>query len=375
MRLTAAAAMLLTASVPALAQGLDPLQDALIKMPEMILSNPAPTQFHFVDMTALQTLAARESTELNVALLTRAAVGGTLPPFNALQMGGPGAWNEKSAVDVKDVRYFAGFGDVPNTISIWGLGGDDAAANLIAALDAGEFDAAGAEGIIGNGKPMAMNPSKMDPADPWRSRVGAATFAAAKGNAIIQAPVPEALPVLLADAPSAGENAVVSAALAGLETALGDDLLVQAMLISPAFGLGSIDPAALLAPGADFDTIRQKLEADLKAGTAGIPPYFGGFVADAQGEQPAVLIALTYADCETAGVAAEQMEQRWRDTMPGTAQGDMETTSLKGADSLCAATLKVVGQNDSSLSNPIFQGFFDAYLRRDFTALQIGDVP
>src|SRR5690606_31246582 len=128
--------------------------------------------------------------------------------------------------------------------------------------------------------------SKRNPADPWRSSVGAATFAAARDNAIIQAAMPEALPMMLADAPAAGGNPIVVAALGGLEAILGDDLLVQAMLISPAFGLGSLDAAALLTQGGDIDSIRQKLEAELEAGSRGIPPYFGGIIADSQGEQP-----------------------------------------------------------------------------------------
>ncbi|MFD2649377.1 hypothetical protein ACFSX5_16445 [Devosia albogilva] len=369
MRLAAAAALLLTASFPVLAQGLDPLEDAMAKMPETVLSNPAAVQFNFVDVAALHTLAGAEG--LNPTVLTRAMIGGMLPPYNALQLRGPEAWNEKSFVDVEDLRYLAGFGDAPTTITIWGLENEDAAASLISALDAADFDSVSPEGVIGNGEPLAMDPTKMDPADPWRSRVGAATFAAAKGNAVIQATVPAPFGVLLEERPSMAESAVVTAALGGLEAALGDDLLVQAMLITPVFGLGAADLDIALI-GLDLDMMREKLEAELEAGTEGIPVYLGGFIADAQGEQPAVLISLTYADCATAERAAEQMAQRWSDTMPTQAQGDMETATIQSPDGLCAATLKVAGTSDAGLRNPVFQALFDAYLRRDFTVVQIG---
>lgn len=375
MRLAASAAMLLMANVSSHAQGLDPMRDALAKVPEIILSQSAPVQFNFVDIAALHTLAATQSGKLNAKLLMRAAIGGALPAYNALQMSGPDAWNEKSSIAIADVRYLAGFGDLPNTVSIWGLEGSNAAASLMAALDAGEFDLVGEEGIHGNGTPMAMDISKRNPADPWRSSVGAATFAAARDNAIIQAAMPEALPMMLADAPAAGGNPIVVAALGGLEAILGDDLLVQAMLISPAFGLGSLDAAALLTQGGDIDSIRQKLEAELEAGSRGIPPYFGGIIADSQGEQPAVLVSLTYADCETAGIAAQGMERSWRDLMPDSAQGELQSADVEAGDGLCAAILKIVGESGDGLSNPAFGGLFDAYLRRSFTVLQIGDTP
>lgn len=370
MRLSAAAAILLMASVPVLAQGVEPLRNSLAKLPDTVLNTSAAIQFSFVDMAAFHDLAGAEG--LNRTVLARAMVGGMLPPYNTLQTHGPDAWNEKSFVDLKDLRYLAGFGDAPKTVTIWGLKDEDAAASLIAALDAADFDPVDPDGVIGNGEPLAIDPTKMNIADPWRSRVGAATFAAAKGDAVIQAPVPTPLPVLLGQGPNMAESAVVSAALEGLKETLGDGLLVQAMLISPVFGLGGLDLDALLTIDLDLDRAREQLEAKLEAGTEGIPAYFGGLIADVQGEQPAVLISLGYSDCAIAESAAEQMAQRWTDTMPEAAQGALETAHVETPDSLCAATLKVTGTSAAGSANPIFQAMFDAYLRRDFTVVQIG---
>lgn len=372
MRLAAVAAMLLTTASPVFAQGVEPLRDALSKMPEMVLTNPAPTQFNFVDMATLHTLG--DGRTLGVKVLLRAVVGGGLPAFNALNVSGPDAWSERAKIDIKDVSYLAGFGEPPMTVTIWGLADEAAAGALIEALEADDFDPM-ENGIIGNGTPMTPNLQRRDPINPWRTVVGAATFAAAKGNGIIHATSPDAVANLLGDGPTAADNQIVDVALDGLAAAMGDDLLVQAMVISPAFGLGAIDPSIMLTPGADMDALREELEAEMEAGSKGIPPYFGGVIADVDGDKSGALVALTYPDCDVAGSAAEQMAQRWAELMPEAAQGDVTTSAVAGADGLCAATLKVVNDAGEGADNVVFRNLFDAYLRRSFTVLQIGEGP
>jgi hypothetical protein len=374
MRLAAVAAVLLATTSPVFAQGIEPLRDAMSKMPETLLTNPSPTQFDFLDMTALHTLTESEGGTLGVKELLRALMGGGLPAFRALQISGPDAWNERAKIDVKEVRYFAGFGEPPRTVTLWGLADDAAAAALIEALDADDFDPVGTEGIIGNGTPMKPDLQRRDPINPWRTTVGAATFAAASGNGIIQSTDPDVVADLLGDGPSLADNVIVDGALGGVEAALGDDMIVQAMLISPVFGIAALDPSMVLTPGADMDTIREKLMAEMEAGTKGIPPYFGGVIADIEGDSRGVVISLAYPDCEVAGTAAEQMAQRWGDLMPEAAQGDMETSSVEG-DGICAATLKVVNDRSEGADNIIFRTLFEAYLRRNFTVLQIGEGP
>jgi hypothetical protein len=274
-------------------------------------------------------------------VLIRAVVGGGLPAFNALNVSGPDAWSERAKIDIKDVRYLAGFGEPPTTVTIWGLADAAAAGALIEALDADDFDPM-ENGIIGNGTPMTPNLQRRDPINPWRTVVGAATFAAAKGNGIIHSTSPDP---------------------------------VTNLLISPAFGLSSIDPSIMLTPGADMDTLREKLEAEMEAGSKGIRPYFGGVIADVEGDKSGALIALTYPNCDMAISAAEQMAQRWAELMPEAAQGDVTTSTVAGADGLCAATLKVVNDAGEGADNVVFRNLFDAYLRRSFTVLQIGEGP
>jgi hypothetical protein len=149
---------------------------------------------------------------------------------------------------------------------------------------------------------MAVDMRNRNPSDPWRSKLGAASFAAAKGNGVIQTTRPEALPMLMAEQPTAADNPIAATALTGLDQAAGDGWIIQAMLISPAFDLGRINPADFILPQkGNLDDIRAKLEVSMDASLGGIPPYFGGIIADMQLDTPAVALSLSYGDCETSG--------------------------------------------------------------------------
>ncbi|HTN61745.1 MAG TPA: hypothetical protein VL147_09335 [Devosia sp.] len=374
MRLNAlVAALLLTTSSSAFAQNLDALTDALAHLPEVILTNPVPDQAYFVDTDVLRSLAGGE---LNPRSGLRMLVGAALRPIEAIHMGNMKNWEEKSGIAFDQIRYFAGFGTAPDTVSLWGLADAAAADDLLHALTERDFVPVGSAGALGNGEPMAIDILNRDPSDPWRSMVGAASFATAKGNVVIQAARPEVLPMLVADKPDAASNPVVATALSGLGQAVEDGQIVQAMLISPAFGLNAIDPADFMVPqSGNLDEIRAGLEASMDAGLTGIPPYLGGIIADVQLQTPAVALALAYADCDTAEGAAQQVAQRWIQSMPDTAQGHITTATAAGTDGLCAAIVSIVGDSDDPSINPIFNALFESYMRRQFTVLQIGHAP
>ncbi|MHA6732116.1 hypothetical protein [Devosia sp. A369] len=376
MRLTAiAAALLLASSGSALAQNLDALTEAFGHLPEVILTNPVPDQAYFVDIEVVRGMAELAGTGLNARSLARTQVGAALRPIEALHMGGVEPWEVKSGIAFDQVRYFAGFGSTPNVVSIWGLADDAAATGLLHALTERDFVPVGGAGALGNGEPMAMDVTNRNPSDPWRSMVGAASFAAAKGNAVVQSPQPGALPMMVTEQNSAADNPIVATALAGLAQSVDDGRIVQAMLISPAFGLGAIDPSDFLLPQSDnFDDIRDRLEASMDASLKGIPPYFGGIIADVQLDSPAVALSISYGDCETAEIAARQIEQRWIQAMPEAAQGDITAATAEGIDGLCAATATIVGDSDDPTVNPVFNALFDLYMRRQFTVLQIGQA-
>ena len=102
----------------------------------------------------------------------------------------------------------------------------------------------------------------------------------------------------------------------------------------------------------------------------GLPPWLGGIIVDAQADQPAAAISLTYADCDAARKAVTLMERRWADSMPETAQGEMVGEVVAGSqDGLCAATLRVSARTQDA---PLFRSVIAALMRRQFTVLQIG---
>ena len=166
------------------------------------------------------------------------------------------------------------------------------------------------------------------------------------------------------------ESEVVDAALDGLEAALDEGTLLQAILITPLLGLGGEDREMLLNGRPTLEAMHQKLEDELQPGTEGIPSYLGGFIADAQGAGPSVLISLAYPDCTTAERAAAQMADRWADIKREDVRGDIEYAAIQASSGLCAATLNVTGASTDDLSNPTFDAFIR--FRHHLEVLQIG---
>lgn len=363
MRIAAALVISLTASVTALAQGVEPLRDALTNMPGHLLSKPAPVQFSFVDVAALRKLGGGE--RLHPTVVARAVVVDALPHFVAVRARDFDYWAERSLVDLADVRYVAASSFQP---VVWGLAGEEAVESTIAALDAADFDPVGTEGMLGNGR--GSDPAKVEPFDPWRYAGRHSSFIAAKGSAIVQAIAPVLVEATLRGEPNMSDSDVVNAALGGIEAALGDGTLIQAMLITPLMGLGGEDREMLLNWPPTLEEMREKLEAELQPGTQGIPSYLGGFIADAQGDTPSVLISVVYPDCTTAERAAAQMADRWADIMREDVRGDIEYAAIQASSGLCAATLNVTGASTDDLSNPTFDAFIR--FRHHFEVLQVG---
>ncbi|WP_283180069.1 hypothetical protein [Gemmobacter sp. 24YEA27] len=185
-----AAALLLPAS-QSLADGVTPLREALDGLPEVILTNPAPELAFFVNVTAMNTLAPGKS--------TRAWPGAFMRPFEAALESDAQAWAEKAGLPLDDVRFFAGFGQAPYDVVLWGLKDEAAASGLIAGLADRGFAPVGLPGVVGNGEPLSQDLAKADPGDPWLSRVGAPRFAVAQADLVISTTTPEAMPVLLAE--------------------------------------------------------------------------------------------------------------------------------------------------------------------------------
>lgn len=348
------------------------LRTALDHMPEMLLTNPDPMQVYFFDVQAWLGLSAGEPTS---AGMMRLSIAQNIEALGVLNYGGLGTWDEKAGIPLDQISYFAGFGQPPLRISYWGFDSDAAALQLIENLGQRDFVAVDAaiDGILGNGEPNFTNLANRDPANPWLGPIGKSSFVLPIDHMVIRAPAPEAMAALAQIEPSAADNAMLATALDGLSATLGVDQghIVQAMVISPAFGLESFDPAMLLG-AAGIEEARAALEAAMDNSTKGIPPYLGGILADTQLEgRPAVTVSLVYPDCDSAESAINVLETRWADNMD--TPGEASSQSVTGNEGdLCAAVVSFTGDDASDAGNPLLQETINRFLSRDFNLLQIG---
>lgn len=363
-----------TAAAPGLA-GTETLREALGQLPEVILANPAGELAYFLDMEELLALPQPEDGTPQIARGMEMAGG--LPPMQALATAGPGPWEEKAGIGLESLRYLAGFGASPHGISIWGLEEETSAALPGILTERGFAPAAGdvPDGALANGEPMQTDLTMADAADPWRGRMGQASLVALRDTVLIQSPTPEGLAAVAQPEPpaSAADHAIVRTILDGIDAA-AEGPIVQAMLISPAFGLPQIDPAVLLQAGRDgIDRVRAVMEAQVAAGSEGIPVYLGGLIADIQtGQHPALVIALAYPDCDIAEAAGAALVQRWQQHPGDALPAETRWQAVPATEGFCAATVTIMSQTEGASLNPIAARLLAAYRSRDFNLLQIG---
>ncbi|KQT45725.1 hypothetical protein ASG47_12275 [Devosia sp. Leaf420] len=365
-----AAGLLLATAAPVLAQNTNPLRDGLDHLPATLLSGQTGDFAYFLDMHTLMSLVDDDSAPR--PQLRAMPIVDVLALESVFETE-PAEWEAKAGTTIDKIRYFTGYGRPPNSTSNWGLVDADAATDMIAALKAVGFEDAGVSGVVGNGEPQRFDPSKRDPSDPWRTAIGAAQFAAAVGTNVVQAQTPQAATVAAGQQPSLGDNPIVATALAGLEQAAGNGQVVQAVVISPLFGMAALDPAAMLAPSADMDETKERLEEQMAALSQGIPPYLGGIIADIQHDRPGVGIALTYPDCAIAEEAADAIATRWVDMAGDAAQGEVTANTAEGEGGFCAATVSVFVDADSPEQNPAYRVLIETYTRGQVGILQIGE--
>ncbi|MBB1626418.1 hypothetical protein A9974_14400 [Achromobacter sp. UMC71] len=349
------------------------LQQAFKQLPPMVLGAPEAMQVFFMDVQAWRGL---EKTGPSPEGLRRLAFAPFIRPLESLGYG-LDPWSLNAKVSFDDVSYFAGFGQAPANISYWGLKDKQAVAKLVADLKQGDFAAVDGDvpGLIANGAAGAMDMKKGNPKDPWRGMMGKTSFVLPRDTALIQASSAADMKRLAQPAPSVADNEIVAAAVAGLKEGVPADRgrIVQAVVISPVIGLAAIDPAkVLLASGADINTAKQNLQAAAEANGRGIPPYFGGIIADAQIDNlPAVVVSLSYADCATAKQAVDGIGAAWKESMAAAVEAKISGRTVE-AGKLCAAVVNLTSPKAENAGNPILAQVMNRYMRRELTLLQIG---
>jgi hypothetical protein len=355
------------------------LRQALSQIPEMVLTNPTEMQVFFFDVQAWRALADGEP---GVGALNRLALAQSIEAVQVFGYRGLEDWDNKAGVPLDEISYFAGFGQPPFMISYWGLRDNAAAGALIDTLASRDFTEANGPvpGTLGNGEPNAIDIQNRDPANPWRGALGKSYFVVQDENAVIQAPAPEAMALLATNfEASAADSPVMTSALDGMLAAVGVDegRIVQAMVISPAFGLGGFDPAsALFSNPGDIDATRAALEEAFEESAQGIPPYFGGIVADVQfGDRPALVVSLAYPDCASADDAVAALQARWAAGMDSGIEAETSGQSVANSGELCAAVVHFVGEPNEDGNNLVLGETMSRFMRRDFNLLQIGATP
>lgn len=350
------------------------LQQALKRIPESILTTPDAMQTVFLDVQAWRGLDKSGPSADGMRRLSMAA------GISALESIGYGLdqWSTNAKIPFDELSYFAAFGRAPGNVTYWGLKDKQAVGQFVDRLKQGDFaavDAGGVAGVLANGEANQMDLKKANPGDPWRGAMGKASFVMPLDAALVQAPAPDGMKLLAQPAPSVADSEVVAASLAGLKEAVPADRgqIVQAAVISPVLGLSAVDPAkVLLSPRADAETVKENFKAAAAASARGIPPYFGGVLADVQVDKaPAVVISLSYADCASARQAVDGIGAAWKESMASKAQAKLSGRTVE-AGKLCAAVVSLVSPAAGNAGNPVLAQVMDSYMRREFTLLQIG---
>lgn len=374
MRLKALALGLMTVSGTAVAaqDSTQTLQQALKQVPQVVLSAPEAIQISFLDVQAWRGL---EKTGPTADAMRRLSIAQAITPLQSIGFG-LDKWSDSAHIPFDELSYFAGFGQSPSNVTYWGLKDKQAAAKFVDRLKQAEFKPVESDvaGLLANGEPNKPDLAKATGQQPWRGTMGMPTFVLPLDTALVQAAGPTGMKTLSQTAPSVADSEIVAAAVAGLKEAVPSEggRIVQAAVISPVFGLQGVDPAKVLSgsPG-DLDSAKQKLQAAAASSGRGIPPYFGGIIADVQVEDaPAVVIALSYADCAVAQQAVDGVGAAWKQGMAAV-QADVKGRTVQ-AGKLCAAVVSLTAPKAENVGNPILSQIMNRYMQRDASVLQIG---
>lgn len=367
-----AAGIALAAAAPAAAQSTFDLRLSLWMVPATIFASGEAELARFVSIAE----AAKLGDEVD--MLQRLEFGAELRPIASLRYG-PAQWSAGAGVDLADVQFFVGYGRPPGTVAIWGFSSDTEAAALLDSLrDRGFAPVRGFENVLANGAPNAVNLAARDPANPWLGPMGQTSAVAPFGIALVQS----ADPALTAKGidfwadQSVAEAAPVRVMLDGVEASLTGQVL-QALLVSPRFGLIAAQPD--LGTATTVDGARQQVEAAVEAAAQGVPPYLMGLLLDVQvGEQPGLVVALAYPDCDTAEMANAILAERWRGGLNPDVAATVSASTWDGGDGVCAAVTRIVA-DEAGTVNPVGRKVYGEIVRRGFSLLQIaippGDAP
>ncbi len=349
------------------------LQQALKQVPQVVLSAPEAIQISFLDVQAWRGL---EKDAPTADAMRRLSIAQAITPLQSMGYG-LDKWSDSAHIPLNDLSYFAGFGQSPGNVTYWGLKDKQAADKFADRLKQADFKPVDGDvaGLMANGEANKPDMTKATGQQPWRGTMGMPTFVLPLDTALVQAAAPSGMKALSQPKPSVADSEIVGASIAGLKEAVPSDggRIVQAAVISPVFGLQGVDPAkVLMSSPADLEGAKQKLQAAAASSNEGIPPYFGGIIADVQVKDvPAVVLSLSYSDCGVAQQAVDGVAAAWKKAMAATVQADVKGRTAQ-AGKLCAAVVSLTAPKAENAGNPILSQIINRYMQRDPSVLQIG---
>lgn len=349
------------------------LQQALQRIPQMVLTVPEAMQVSFMDVQAWRSLEKAGPTPDGMRRLSLAQ---SIRPLQSIGYG-LDAWSQNAKIAFDEVSYFAAFGQGPANLTYWGLKDKQAVETFVGKLKQVDFVPVQAEvpGVLANGEANKMDLKKANARDPWRGQMGTTSFVFPLESALVQTPTAEGIKFLAQPKPSVADSAGVAATLAGLKEAVPakDGRIVQAAVISPVIGLQAVDPMSILpGPSGNLETAKRNLEAAAAAAGRGVPPYSAGIIADAQiNNVPALVVSLAYADCASAKTAVDGIGATWKETMPNAANAKFDGRTVQTGQQ-CAAVVSLTAAKAENAGNPIMTELVNRYIQRQPTLLQIG---
>lgn len=340
----------------------DSLHTAMAVLPATVFT---PTAFDLARYVDMSLLAEMYDGRLDRQALMRGGTGSGLRPFDALATGSPEQWRDHSGIDVADLRFLAGYGQPPHVVAIWGLVDVPTATAAFDALPAKGFAPSGLlPGVLANGEPGALSIANRDPANPWSGMLGQTSVVTRREQTLLHGADGAAFASVL-DGAAMLDTAAGATLLAALDT--GPGTVLQGQFFGPYLGLHSgFDPADLMV--ATPEEARAAFEAAANDGVAGVPLYSAAVIADVVGTDDAtLLIALAYADCETADLAAARAAELWPLSARGTVEGQAAPSHVEAEGSGCAAVITIPGGQD----NLQYGRAIGALMQRDLASIRI----
>lgn len=347
------------------------LRAALGHIPEAMLATEDPTPIAYLDVKAMSRFANGALSDVALKRLTFARL---IRPLEVLEFGMGKSWTQKAGIAFEDVSYFAGNAMPPVKLAYWGLADAKAATTLLHALGSRGFkEIQPTPRVLANGEPRGINFEAVDAESPWLGYMGQTSVVATRDDMLIQATAPDDLKPTLDLTRSIADNSAFATVLEGIEKAPSTNRasILQALVITPLFGLSAIDTSdILLDSAANVEEMKKKLEARMAEGNEGIPPYLGGILLDTQkASGPAFVVSLAYTDCATAEIAMVTIRKRWIKAMIADRVGEITGDAIPGKDGGCAAVMSFASR--AEVNEPLLDAY-GSFVSRKFNFLQIG---